>query len=115
MSETDISVLPGPSIATLAIQLPKPHIQIIQCILRQQVPQARVFAFGSRVSGKPRKYSDLDLAISLPEPIGLRKLRELKDAFEDSALPICVDIVDWTCADAAFQAEILSRGIAALQ
>lgn len=91
------------------------HVQLVRTVLVQQVPQARVFAFGSRVSGKPRKYSDLDLAISLPEPIGLRKLRELKDAFEDSALPICVDIVDWTCADAAFQAEVLSRGMAALQ
>ena len=95
--------------------LAREHVQAVQTILAQQVPQAKVFAFGSRVSGNPRKYSDLDLAISLPEAIGLRKLRELKDAFEDSALPICVDIVDWSRADSAFRAAVLARGMAALQ
>ena len=70
------------------------QLQAIQNILARQVPQAQVFAFGSRVNGTPRKYSDIDLAIALPQPLGLRKLRQLKDAFEDSDLPICVDIVD---------------------
>ena len=100
---------------TLAIQLPEPHVQIIQRILRQQVPQAQVFAFGSRVSGNPRKYSDIDLAIALPQPLGLRKLRQLKDAFEDSDLPICVDIVDWSMADADFKAAVEAQGMATLQ
>lgn len=155
---------------TLAIQLPEPQVQIIQRILRQQVPQAQVFAFGSRVNGNPRKYSDIDLGacaaegveakrvekepnsspllrtvapatagktgaewdfsppvaadgllprrlltIALPQPLGLRKLRQLKDAFEDSDLPICVDIVDWSLADADFKAAVEAQGMATLQ
>ena len=91
------------------------HLQAIQSILARQIPQAQVFAFGSRVNGTPRKYSDIDLAIALPQPIGLRKLRELKDAFEDSELPICVDIVDWSLADADFKAAVEAQGMATLQ
>lgn len=79
------------------------------------MPQAQVFAFGSRVNGAPRKYSDIDLAIVLPQPLGLRKLRQLKDAFEDSDLEICVDIVDWSVADPDFKAAVEAQGMAALQ
>ena len=109
------SGLADPSSAHSATQLPESHLQIIQSILAQQVPQARVFAFGARVNGPPRKYSDIDLAIALPQPLGLRKLRQLKDAFEDSELPICVDIVDWSLADADFKAAVEAQGMAALQ
>ena len=109
------SGLADPSSAHSAIQLPESHLQIIQSILAQQVPQAQIFAFGSRVNGTPRKYSDIDLAIASSQPLGLRKLRQLKDAFEDSNLPICVDIVDWTLADADFKAAVEAQGMAALQ
>ena len=114
MSDTNNSGLADPFIAHSAIQLPKSHVEIIQRILREQVPQAQVFAFGSRVSGTPRKYSDIDLAIALPQPLGLRKLRQLKEAFEDSDLPICVDIVEWSLADADFKAAVETQGMAAL-
>ena len=91
------------------------QMRAIQSILAQQLPQAQVFAFGSRVNGAPRKYSDIDLAIVLPQPLGLRKLRQLKDAFEDSDLEICVDIVDWSVADPDFKAAVQAQGMAALQ
>ena len=55
------------------------------------------------------------LTIALPQPLGLRKLRQLKDAFEDSDLPICVDIVDWSLADADFKAAVEAQGMATLQ
>lgn len=97
------------------VQLAAPHLLAIQSILARQVPQAHVFAFGSRVNGTPRKYSDIDLAIALPQPLGLRKLRQLKEAFEDSDLPICVDIVEWSLADADFKAAVEAQGTAALK
>ena len=91
------------------------QLEAIQNILTQQVPQAQVFAFGSRVNGNPRRYSDIDLAIASPQPLGLRKLRQLKDAFEDSNLAICVDIVDWSVADPTFKAAVEAQGMATLQ
>ena len=115
MSDENNSGLPDPLPAYSVIQLPESHVHTIQRILCQQVPQAQVFAFGSRVNGKPRKYSDIDLAIALPQPLGLRRLRQLKDAFEDSDLPICVDIVDWSVADPDFKAAVKAQGMAALQ
>ena len=61
----------NPSPQNNVIQLAPLHLQAIQSILARQVPQAQVFAFGSRVNGKPRKYSDIDLAIALhcPSPL----------------------------------------------
>ena len=61
---------------TLAIQLPEPQVQIIQRILRQQVPQAQVFAFGSRVNGNPRKYSDIDLGACAAEGVEAKRVEK---------------------------------------
>lgn len=97
------------------LQLPVAQTAIVREILKEQVPGAQVFAFGSRVNGKPAKYADLDLAVSLSRPLPLRTLRMLKDAFEDSDLPVCVDVVDWSQADEQFKTSVLASGIAPLQ
>lgn len=105
----------NPSPTTSGIQLPTAHLTLVQAILADHVPQARVLAFGSRVSSTPRKYSDLDLAIIQSEPLSLRTIRRLKNAFEDSDLPICVDVVDWNQADSAFKAMVTKQGMVELQ
>ena len=90
------------------------HFALVQTILAEHLPQARVLAFGSRVAGSPRKYSDLDLAIIQPEPLSLRTISRLKNAFEDSDLPICVDLVDWNQADIEFKAMVAAQGMVEL-
>ena len=45
------------------IDLQPDHLALIQTILAQHVPQAEVRAFGSRVTGAARNYSDLDLVV----------------------------------------------------
>ena len=104
--------LPPP---TPGIQLPTAHLTLVQAILADHVPEARVLAFGSRVSSTPRQYSDLDLAIIQSEPLSLRTIRRLKNAFEDSDLPICVDVVDWSQADGEFKAMVAKQGMVELQ
>ena len=42
-----------------------------------------------------KDYSDLDLAVVGSEPFSLRRMRQLKEAFEESDLPIRVDVLDW--------------------
>ena len=101
--------------ATPGIQLPPAHLGLVQAILADHVPHARVLAFGSRAAGTPRKYSDLDLAIIQPEPLSLRVISRLKNAFEDSDLPICVDVVDWNQADNEFKAAVAKQGMVELQ
>lgn len=70
-------------------------LKAVQAILHRYIPDREVRAFGSRVSGTVKPFSDLDLAvmgnIPLPAPI----LADLKDAFSESDLPFKVDIVDW--------------------
>ena len=107
-------IVPTKVPAVTGIQLASAHLGMVQAILAQYLPHARVLAFGSRVTGQPRKYADLDLAIIQPEPLSLRTLARLKGAFEDSDLPICVDLVDWNQCDAEFQAMVTARGMAAV-
>jgi predicted nucleotidyltransferase len=66
---------------------------MVQDILRRHIPNREVRAFGSRVVGQPRPFSDLDLAVCGEEPLDDATLVDLRDAFEESDLPIMVDVV----------------------
>jgi len=72
-------------------------------ILKTHVPEYAVWAFGSRVTGKAKPYSDLDLAIITDQPLSLAAMAVIKEAFDDSNLPIRVDVVDWASTDKVFQ------------
>jgi len=78
-------------------------------ILRRYLPQHRVMAFGSRVKGNPKPYSDLDLAI-LDGPLPLSLMATLAHAFEESDLPFKVDLLDFAAADPTFQNLITAQG-----
>ncbi len=103
------------SLPKAGIQLPQAHLKLVQSILADHVPQARVLAFGSRAAGTPRKYSDFDLAVIQPESLALRVISRLKNASEDSDLPICVDVVDWNQAGDEFKAMVAKQGMIELQ
>lgn len=68
-----------------------------------------VWAYGSRVQGDARKYSDLDLVVRGDEPIEQDVLFWLKEAFETSDLPFRVDILDWNRISDAFKDRILEN------
>ncbi len=70
-------------------------LKTVQDILRRHIPDREVWAFGSRVTGKVKPFSDLDLAIIGSEPVPASILMELKEAFTESDLPFKVDLVDW--------------------
>ena len=105
----------NPASLNASLHLAPAHLSLVKAILSDHVPHARVLAFGSRAAGTPRKYSDLDLAIIQPEPLTLRTISRLKIAFEDSDLPICVDVVDWNRADSEFKAMVAKQGMVELQ
>ena len=77
------------------IDLTPKHLEMIQRILAEHVPECEVRAFGSRVKWAAKDYSDLDLAVVGSEPLSRRQLRRLIEAFEESDVPIRVDVVDW--------------------
>lgn len=99
----------------IELQLSPEHLRIVREVLARWLPGAQVLAFGSRVSGAARKFSDLDLAIVSPTPLDWRLLGKVRDAFEDSDLPICVDVIDWRQTDDAFKALVAAQGMLQLQ
>lgn len=72
-------------------------------ILGAIVPQREIRAFGSRVTGNARPFSDLDLAIMGDEPLDFQTFAALKDAFAESNLPFRVDLVDWASTSLTFR------------
>jgi predicted nucleotidyltransferase len=80
------------------------HRRLVSAILRAHLPaEARAWVFGSRVSGRARRYSDLDLAIDAGRPLSLDELARLAEAFRESDLPYRVDVVDWRGLDDRFR------------
>ena len=78
----------------------------VRRILQLHVPGRTVRAFGSRVQGNSKPFSDLDLAVMGDVPLYFRQLAALKDAFAESNLPFRVDVVDWAATSEVFQSII---------
>ena len=87
------------------------HLKIVKAILEKNIPNQRVIIFGSRVTGKAKPHSDLDLCVIGEHPLSLKKLADLNEDFSESNLPIRVDIVDWTSISSSFQSIILNNYI----
>ena len=85
------------------LELTSEYLDIVRTILLRYVPDREVWAFGSRVGGRVKRYSDLDLAIIGDQPLSISELSSLTEAFADSDLPYRVDVVDWATTDPHFR------------
>ena len=88
------------------LDLSPEDFQIVLRILDDHVPGRPVFVFGSRVTGRARRRSDLDLAVGGDTPLGFGLMANLREAFDESDLPIEVDVVDLHDATGIFRARI---------
>ena len=79
------------------------ELRIVRDILNQHLPGREVWAFGSRVTGAAKPYSDLDLVVMGDTPLALGVSGALTEAFSESDLPFKVDMVDWATTGAAFR------------
>lgn len=77
------------------LELSANELEIVRNILKNYIPNKTVYAFGSRVCGKVKEFSDLDLVIVDQNPIDFSLFVSLKNAFDESDLPIKVDLVEW--------------------
>jgi type I restriction enzyme S subunit len=84
-------------------------LQLVREVLQEYVPDCEVWAFGSRINGKARSYSDLDLVIVGESALPQRTMNRLTEVFQESALPIRVDVLDWNALSPAFQQVILKQ------
>jgi predicted nucleotidyltransferase len=90
------------------LNLPAPYLYTVRAILRSHLPEAEIWAYGSRVNGDYYEASDLDLVARQPEDLKQRQIHlcEAIEAFSESDLPIFVQLVDWAAIPEAFHAEI---------
>jgi len=86
-------------------------VTAVLSILKRYAPAAEVWAFGSRVSGKARPFSDLDLVIVQDEPLDPQTQAELHDALSESDLPVKVDVVEWSRTKPAFREIIMQNHV----
>lgn len=68
-----------------------------------------VFIFGSRATGKARKYSDYDVGISGKNSIPSEVKILIEEALEESDLPYKVDVVDFSLLPTKFKKVALSK------
>lgn len=81
--------------------------EMVLSLLRRYLPSATVWAYGSRVSGRARPDSDLDLvAFTTADQRGA--VAALKEAFEESSLPFRVDVMVWDNVPENFKRNILA-------
>ncbi len=78
-------------------------------ILQNHVPDAEIWAFGSRVQGTARPFSDLDLVLVKDQPLDAATRAELNYALSESNLPIRVDILEWARTSQPFRRIILQN------
>ncbi|MEO6095842.1 MAG: nucleotidyltransferase domain-containing protein [Fibrobacteria bacterium] len=85
------------------------YLAEVRGILERQVPGITVWAFGSRVNGRARRYSDLDLALVGREPLPKETLWALRESFSDSDLPFRVDVIDLATVSSEFKSAVESN------
>ncbi len=84
------------------INLSDKELKLIKFILAKYPYQ--FYAFGSRVKGKQKKYSDLDLCYKdqIPDSV----ITKIYEDFEESNLPFKVELLNWHRCDLDFQKSI---------
>ena len=96
------------------IEMSPAQLSEVKQILKRYVPDSEVRAFGSRVTGRVKPWSDLDLAVVGAEPMGWENVALLKEAFQESTLPFRVDVLDWHETSPSFQT-IIAQQYAVIQ
>ncbi len=88
------------------IDLNPHHLETVKRILAEHLPGCEVRAFGSRATWTAKEHSDLDLAVVGSKPLDWERHCLVREAFEESDLPIRVDVVDWESLSESFRQAI---------
>ena len=94
------------------LDLKPEHHALVRQILAAYAPDVKAWAFGSRVNGTARKFSDLDIALDADGEMDLRTMAELRHAFQESDLPMSVDLIDLATVTPAFRKRIAKERVA---
>ena len=92
-------------------------LEIVRHLLTVHLPDAEVWAYGSRVQGTGHDGSDLDLVVRNPSDLSQPQtdLFSLQEALSESDLPILVDVLDWARIPESFRRVIVRGGTVLVQ
>lgn len=82
------------------------HLDFILQVLQKNIPEkdTKFYIFGSRAKGNFKEYSDIDIAVELPDKkLSADILGKILIEFNDSTLPYEVDVVDLNAIDEKFK------------
>jgi predicted nucleotidyltransferase len=94
----------------MAKKLKKAEKEIKKIIFQFLDPKEyQVFIFGSRATGKAKKFSDFDIGIWGKKSVPSHLIVLIEEALEESDLPYKVDLVDFSLVPAKFKKIALSK------
>ena len=99
---------PGTPSCADRLHLSARHRRVLEALLREHLPDVEAWACCSRVNGRRRTGSDLDLVLRGPglEKIPAEQLAGFADAVRESTIPFLVEAKDWTRLSERFRREI---------
>jgi predicted nucleotidyltransferase len=80
-------------------------LKILKQIFTKNCPNAKILAFGSRVTGDNLNYSDIDIAI-IDQTITTITLSTIKEELANSNISILVDLLNWEHLPEHYQKQI---------
>ncbi len=87
------------------IDLTQEQYDTVLDLLKKQLPDTTVWAYGSQVKWISHPNSDLDLAV-FASPEQSQQVSDLREAFEESNLPFRVDLFVWDTIPDSFRSQI---------
>ncbi|MGY6214201.1 nucleotidyltransferase family protein [Methylolobus aquaticus] len=93
------------------LDLTPAQFAMVRAVLYAHSLRREVRAFGSCVSGLARRYTDLDLMLMGEEPVTDIIRADLREDFDESALPFRVDKVTWSEAPVMLRAVVEPEGV----
>lgn len=85
--------------------------KILLQIVQKQLPNCKVYLFGSRARCEHDQGADIDIALDNKKPIEQNTIYQIYDEIEESIIPLHVDLVDIQNAGEAIKKEIENEGI----
>lgn len=85
------------------IDITEDERRIVVDVLARWVPGVDVRAFGSRVCGRAKRWSDLDVVLMSEVPIAPETMMRIKLDLSESNLPWRVDVLVWAQMDESFR------------
>lgn len=85
--------------------------EMILPILQKNFPDAIIYLFGSRATGRFREGSDIDIALKTGYRIDSHKIARTREELEDNNIPVKIDLLDYEILPESFKEEINQKGI----